>query len=780
VCLALAGLAATGLFMSQVLGAANSSLADLLSGQAPLGLLLGTRLGTAWIGRLATLAGLAVIASDIGALTPHPGGEAAGVAGEGLWSPFVLFGSLWLAAQLLFFNAISSHSAALSGSGPWLTLPVLADWAHLLAVSAWTGGLVQFVITVPRALRQAAGPEERAALLRRVVLHFSTLAAFCVGVMLLSGLYLASLHVGGWERLAGTEYGRMLVIKLGLALVMLALGGINLRWIRPALSPSSDPSPSAGHSGQESGKGARAAGAAARAFWPLVTAEALIGLAVLVASARLTELPRGADAASIGPGPLSLSARAGGLPVRLTISPARQGPNQFEVDLGRGNAGASVSLRFASLDRAVGSTEVLLEETTPGRYSASNSTLNVPGAWLVEVSVRRADAYDVFAAFEVVVRLEGWIDRPRPEGMGLSRILIPFAGLMGGLALVAGATGWVLVAGRAASGRLAYYALLLPAVVAALAGANLLRRFFFETTPGSLLANPVPPDALSLSTGQGVYLQKCAECHGIAGGGDGAQAANLDPRPPRDFRSGRAATASDGDLYWWIKHGVAGSGMPAFGGALTDEQIWSTVNYLRSLGAGTEAAGAPAPLAPTPTPVGGPLPAPGQSQDEAITLLDQAEVAMSELTYLREEQLVSDDTGRTAKFTYLYAAPDRLAFTSSLGQETIVVGATQYYRAQGGEWNSSQGAQAYAFPPTHGYTQNAVGAVYEGTGMLDGRLVEIVAYADALSPAAYRLWIDSQSKRIVQLAMAAPNHHMLSRYSDFDEPVQIEPPVAGN
>jgi mono/diheme cytochrome c family protein len=451
------------------------------------------------------------------------------------------------------------------------------------------------------------------------------------------------------------------------------------------------------------------------------------------------------------------------------------------VDLGQQAAGASVSLRFSSLDRAIGATEVLLEESSPGRYVTTNSTLNLPGSWLVEVAVRRTDAYDVFVPFEVTVRPEGWIDRPRAEGQGLSPVLLPFAGLLSGFALVIGATAWVIVAGRAATGRLAYYGLLVPAVIAALAGANLLRRFFFETTPGSLLANPTPADALSLTTGQGIYLQKCAECHGIAGAGDGPQAGGLEPRPPRDFRTGRAANARDGDLFWWVKYGVAGSEMPAFGSVLSDDQIWSTVNYLRSLGAGAQVAGATAePLAPTPTPLGGPLPAPGQSQDEAITLLDQVEIAMSKLKYLREEQVVSDDTGRSATFTYQYAAPDRLSFTSSLGQETIVLGSTQYYRSQGGEWNASQGGEPYAFPPTHGYTQGAVGAVYEGPSTLDGRPVEIVAFADSLSTAAYRLWIDVESKRILELVMDAPNHHMRSRYSDFDVPVKIQAPVAGN
>jgi mono/diheme cytochrome c family protein len=316
------------------------------------------------------------------------------------------------------------------------------------------------------------------------------------------------------------------------------------------------------------------------------------------------------------------------------------------------------------------------------------------------------------------------------------------------------------------------------ALMAALAGANALRRFFSETTPGSLLTNPTQADALSLITGQTIYREKCLECHGTEGAGDGPLAASLRPRPPGPFASGRAARAQEGDLYWWIKNGVAGSAMPAFRSVLSDDQVWNTVNYLKALGAGaavSDEAGTAVALPPTPTPPGGPLPEPGESEAEAIALLDQVELAMASLAYLREEQTIVDDIGQRLTFYYQYGAPDRLSY-SSAGQEVIVIGSAQYFRFGGGEWQSSQGARPFTFPPTHGYTQNAVGARYEGAGTLDGRPVEIVSFADSSLPAAYRLWVDKDTRRILQLAMEAPNHHMVSRYDGFDVPAEIEPP----
>ncbi|QDU85541.1 hypothetical protein Pla163_26730 [Planctomycetes bacterium Pla163] len=68
-----------------------------------------------------------------------------------------------------------------------------------------------------------------------------------------------------------------------------------------------------------------------------------------------------------------------------------------------------------------------------------------------------------------------------------------------------------------------------------------------------------------------LFARECATCHGVAGGGDGRSAAQLDP-VPRDFRSGEfvhravspAPRPTQDDLVRVLKRGVAGTGMPLF------------------------------------------------------------------------------------------------------------------------------------------------------------------------------------------------------------------------
>lgn len=99
------------------------------------------------------------------------------------------------------------------------------------------------------------------------------------------------------------------------------------------------------------------------------------------------------------------------------------------------------------------------------------------------------------------------------------------------------------------------------------------------TTPGEP-RNPVPADAASLARGQALYAQNCVICHGVAGRGDGVQAATLNPRPP-DLTQVHTAYHSDGYLFNGITSGFANTAMVPWGTTLTANDRWDLVNYLR-------------------------------------------------------------------------------------------------------------------------------------------------------------------------------------------------------
>jgi mono/diheme cytochrome c family protein len=93
------------------------------------------------------------------------------------------------------------------------------------------------------------------------------------------------------------------------------------------------------------------------------------------------------------------------------------------------------------------------------------------------------------------------------------------------------------------------------------------------------LANPLGPGAAA--AGAEVFRTNCATCHGPQGHGDGPAGQSLEPKP-RNLASIQAA-AEDDFLFWRIREGKPGTSMVAWKGILTDEQIWQTVAFIRTL-----------------------------------------------------------------------------------------------------------------------------------------------------------------------------------------------------
>lgn len=85
------------------------------------------------------------------------------------------------------------------------------------------------------------------------------------------------------------------------------------------------------------------------------------------------------------------------------------------------------------------------------------------------------------------------------------------------------------------------------------------------------------PDAVKL--GKLYYGQKCVDCHGRNGQGNGWMSRGL-LRPPTNLASKVVQANTDGELFWKITKGK--SPMPAHGIRFDDEQRWYIVTYLRT------------------------------------------------------------------------------------------------------------------------------------------------------------------------------------------------------
>jgi mono/diheme cytochrome c family protein len=96
--------------------------------------------------------------------------------------------------------------------------------------------------------------------------------------------------------------------------------------------------------------------------------------------------------------------------------------------------------------------------------------------------------------------------------------------------------------------------------------------------------NPVKPSPESVNVGRQHYVTFCAPCHGSEGKGgvSGPVATKFIPTP--DLTSADLQRLRT-DGYWHSYIVAGGAVMPAYSEALSSEEAWHIVNFLRSLAA---------------------------------------------------------------------------------------------------------------------------------------------------------------------------------------------------
>lgn len=218
------------------------------------------------------------------ALTAWAGFRAAARAGSGRGAGRAGWTVAALGATAAAFTpALAGHAASV----PHLVvLTVLADGLHVLGAGGWLGSLlVLTAVGVPLAL--AAPAPERGPLVADLVNAFSPTALAFSGTVAATGVFAAWMHLGSIPLLWQSDYGRLLLLKLGVLALVAGTGAYNWLRVRPAL-------------GDEVG---------GRRVRRSSTFELGVGLVVLLVTAVLVATPTGMEAMQ-GPAPTATVAPA--------------------------------------------------------------------------------------------------------------------------------------------------------------------------------------------------------------------------------------------------------------------------------------------------------------------------------------------------------------------------------------------------------------------------------------------------------------------------------------
>lgn len=267
--------------------------------------------------------------------------------------------------------ALNSHAAAI---GEGRLAAIVADFAHIVGGGVWIGGLIA-IGALLISLRKV-GSDDRRSALADALPRFSTLFIASVIIIVVSGIYASWLQVGNLTALTETDYGKLLVLKVLLVLVMAALGAYNLLRVEPRLR-------------QQSSR--------VQHLRRTVRTEVAIGVIVLLITGLLISLPTARGEIAASSGRISETFSEDGAKAMLTISPGAVGANRFTVDV-RGidlPDDTVLLMRIESEDQSLGGLqEISLERDGERRFESVGSQLSVAGEWDIELIIRRPDTAD--------------------------------------------------------------------------------------------------------------------------------------------------------------------------------------------------------------------------------------------------------------------------------------------------------------------------------------------------------------------------------------------------
>jgi len=99
-------------------------------------------------------------------------------------------------------------------------------------------------------------------------------------------------------------------------------------------------------------------------------------------------------------------------------------------------------------------------------------------------------------------------------------------------------------------------------------------------------SSPIPASDENLNAGASIYDDKCEFCHGTADAPSPMAKSMFPPAPQLWEKHANAAVGVSGDpvgeTYWKVKNGIRLTGMPSYGKALSETQMWQ-VSLLLSM-----------------------------------------------------------------------------------------------------------------------------------------------------------------------------------------------------
>ena len=326
---------------------------------------------------------------------------------------------LCLGIGILFTNSLISHSAALKSFGP-----VLIDFFHGIAASFWIGGLIFLTFVFVSKMFLIKDEEIKAKIISMVIPRFSTIVIPVLGSISITGPLLLWSIEGNLSTTIASLYGKILIIKLLLAAIMIIIGGYHQFITEKRISTLSIRH--TGIQGRSKESLANEPNFVRRFIWSL-RIETFIGLGLLFVVSLMTNmvLPSGElPSSNIANYTETLNFEnqlqnndvystvvyTEDQKINIHIEPARLGENKILVDFTDFTNNPTVNIinataKLSQIERGIGPILIDMEKSSNGRFNAV-IPLSALGLWNIEIEGKTSqpNTPNTIASFEINVK----------------------------------------------------------------------------------------------------------------------------------------------------------------------------------------------------------------------------------------------------------------------------------------------------------------------------------------------------------------------------------------
>lgn len=403
----------------QIFSSGGSASGDVTLLETSKYILMNTQWGHAFIARQCLLVILLVLFAGL-FRSMNPG------------KPVFIVGMV-LAVCIQTTVSFVSHAASVENA----PISIMVNTIHLVFVGLWVGTLLVLVyaLIVPVLTKKVLITDLLVVFWR----PFGVLAAVSVGMVIATGIYSTGVEVASLDGLMLSQYGRVLLVKILLVVLVGLVGFTNSMLLHPVLAI---PLAKLFH------KPAGWTPFRIEQFPRLVLVEGILGLLVILSVGILTTVPPARGPEYLIPPDAQQDDEfqlVDDLTVILSIRPNRPGQNLFDVkvmDSRRPPPAETlkVILRSTYLEQDIGTQsydlEFLEDDGWVNTYRLVGNYLVQPGRWQFEVVVRRKGIPDSKAIFHWTVLPSGNLRPTVFSRAAWQHSLVSIAAVIAGMVLV--------------------------------------------------------------------------------------------------------------------------------------------------------------------------------------------------------------------------------------------------------------------------------------------------------------------------------------------------------